>query len=135
MTSLRLLHPHLAGLLASACLGAGAAPVPPTVRAEIDSLMARMHASSCQFERNGSWHNALEARTHLLRKLAYIEKQRDTLASTEQFIELAATKSSFSGKPYRVKCGAAEPVPSRDWLNRELKAVRASSRKPAPQGR
>lgn len=125
----RLLHPLLAGLLATACLGAAAAPVPPAVRAEIDGLMTRLSASNCQFERNGSWHSAVDARTHLLRKLDYIEKQRDTLASTEQFIALAASKSSFSGKPYRVKCGAAEPIPSRDWLNRELKAVRASERR------
>jgi hypothetical protein len=124
--TIRFLHPLLAGLLATACLGAGAAPVAPAVRAEIDGLMTRLNASGCQFERNGSWHKAADARTHLLRKLDYIEKQRDTLASTEQFIELAATKSSFSGKPYRVKCGAAEPVPSRDWLNRELKTLRAN---------
>ncbi len=117
-----------AGLLGGALLQAGAAPVPPAIRAEIDGLLAKMSASHCRFERNGDWHDARQARAHLLRKLAYIEKRRETLASTEQFIEVAASKSSFSGKPYRVKCGSGEALPSRDWLNRELKALRASAR-------
>ena len=117
-----------ASLLAAISLGASAAPTPPAVRAEIDALMAKMSASNCQFERNGSWHDALEARKHLLRKLDYIEKRRETLASAEQFIDVAASKSSFSGKPYRVKCGSGEALPSRDWLNRELTALRASAR-------
>ena len=127
MKTIRSLHLLAAGVLATTCLGADAAPAAPAVRAEIEALMSKMSASGCQFERNGSWHEAADARTHLLRKLDYIEKQRETLASTEQFIELAASKSSFSGKPYRVKCGSAEAVPSRDWLNRELKALRAAT--------
>lgn len=118
-----------ASLLAAISLGAAAAPTPPAVRAEIDALMAKMSASNCQFERNGSWHNAADARQHLLRKLDYIEKRRETLASAEQFIDVAASKSSFSGKPYRVKCGGAEALPSRAWLNRELKALRAAGQK------
>ena len=128
MPSMHFLRLLAAAVLGSACPGAGAAPIPPAIRAEIDGLMARMSASSCQFERNGSWHNAADARSHLLRKLDYIEGRRETLQSTEQFIELAASKSSFSGKPYRVKCGTAAPVPSRDWLNRELKSLRATGR-------
>lgn len=132
MTTLRPFRLLAASLLACVSLGAGAAPTPPAVRAEIDALMAKMGASNCQFERNGSWHNAADARAHLLRKLEYIEKRRETLASAEQFIDVAATKSSFSGKPYRVKCGSAEAVPSRDWLSRALKALRASGQKANP---
>jgi hypothetical protein len=122
----------LASLLATLCMGATAAPTPAPVRADIDTLLGKIVSSGCQFERNGSWHDAADARAHLLRKLAYIEKRRETLANAEQFIEVAASKSSFSGKPYRVKCGAAAPVPSSDWLNRELKALRASGQKGKP---
>lgn len=117
-----------ASVLAVLSLGAAAAPTPPAVRAEIDALMAKMSASNCQFERNGNWHSAPEARQHLLRKLEYIEKRRETLASAEQFIDVAASESSFSGKPYRVKCGSGEAVPSREWLTRELKALRTAGR-------
>lgn len=127
-----VLHLLAASLLAGICLGAGATPTPPAIRAEIDALMARMKASGCQFERNGSWHSATDAQAHLIRKLEYIEKRRETLASTEQFIEVAAAKSSFTGKPYRVKCGGGAALPSRDWLNRELQALRAANRKPRP---
>lgn len=127
MPSHRLPRILTLAVLATASLGAGAAPTPPAIRAELDGLMAKMSASNCQFERNGSWHNAADARKHLLRKLDYIEGRRDTLASAEQFIEVAATRSSFSGRTYRVKCGAGDPVPSRDWLLRELQALRGKS--------
>ncbi len=123
VSSLRMLA---AAALGSACLGAGAAPVAPPIRAEIDGLMSAMHASACRFERNGKWHSAGEAQAHLLRKLAYIEKRKETLASTEQFIALAASQSSLSGKPYRVMCGNGEAVESRVWLNRQLKTLRSA---------
>ena len=104
---------------------ATAAPTPAPVRAEIDALLGKLHSSGCQFDRNGSWHSATEARDHLLRKLEAIER-RGTIQSTEQFIELAASKSSSSGKPYRVRCGTEAAIESRQWLLRELGAVRAS---------
>ena len=51
---------------------------------------------------------------------------RGTVASTEQFIELAATKSSSSGQSYQVKCGAVAAVPSAQWLGQQLKQIRAT---------
>jgi hypothetical protein len=114
--------------LFAAPLAARADATPPAVRAEIDALLGRMVASACEFNRNGSWYPATEARSHLLMKLNYIENH-GTLASSEQFIDLAASGSSFSGKPYLVKCGTAAPVESKVWLTGELKSVRAA--KPA----
>lgn len=90
---------------------------------EIDTLLARLAASACDFERNGTWHPAVEARTHLLRKRDAVAR-RTTIASSEQFIELAASASSTSGRPYRVRCGAAAPVESRRWLLDELQRLR-----------
>lgn len=116
-----------ASMLAAVSLAAAAAPTPPAVRTEIERVIERMQASGCQFERNGKWYDAQEARKHLLRKLAYIEKRRETLASAEQFIDVAASKSSLSGKPYRVRCGGGEAVPSRVWLNNALRAIRAAT--------
>ncbi|MFC0253135.1 DUF5329 domain-containing protein [Massilia consociata] len=113
-------------LLGAACLSANAAPTPATVRAEIEALLGRITASGCQFERNRSWHSGDDARAHLLRKLKHIEGRPETVTSTEQFIEFAASKSSFSGRPYRVRCGNGDPVESRAWLHRELKALRAA---------
>jgi len=97
--------------------------------AEVDALLARLQASGCSFNRNGSWYPAAEARTHLLRKLEYLE-DRDLVQTTEQFIARAGTGSSMSGKPYLVRCGNAAPQESRAWLTRELEVVRAAGRKP-----
>lgn len=116
----------LAAILACASAGALAGPTPAPVRAEIDALLGRITTSNCQFERNRSWHTAADARAHLLRKLAYIEKRSETITRTEQFIEYAASKSSFTGRPYRVRCGDDEPVDSRAWLTRELQALRSA---------
>src|SRR5262252_281918 len=96
----RMKRPHLAIVLTLWCCLSFAAPTPPRVRAEIDALLSRLETSGCQFYRNGSWYSGQEAKNHLLRKLEYIEG-RTTIESTEQFIELAASKSSFSGKPYQ----------------------------------
>jgi len=112
----------LAFVLAAA--GAQAAPLPAPARAEVDALLTRLQASGCQFHRNGSWYNGADARTHLLRKLEYLEK-KDLVRNAEQFIDLGASTSSSSGKPYMVKCGSAAPVESKAWLGAELKAIRA----------
>ena len=114
-------------LLLAASLFAQAAPVAPGVRSEIDALLAKLQSSGCSFQRNGTWHDAAEARSHLLRKLQYLE-ERGAVQTTEQFIGLAAAGSSVSGKPYLVKCGTAVPLESKAWLSAELKALRSSAR-------
>ncbi len=101
-----------------------AAELPAASRTEIDALLNRLGSSGCQFNRNGSWYGSAEAKMHLTKKLNYlIDKKK--VDGTEQFIALAATSSSMSGKEYQVKCGAAQPVPSGTWLKTELQAIRA----------
>lgn len=112
-------------LLGFACSAALAAPTPGPVRAEIDALLVRLQASGCEFNRNGSWYSGAEAKVHLTRKLEYLEG-KSALQNTEQFIDLAASASSSSGKPYEVKCAGSAPTPSRQWLSRELATVRSS---------
>jgi len=99
-----------------------AAPSAPA-RAEIDALLSRLQFSSCEFNRNGSWHTAAEAKAHLLGKLDYLEG-RNAIQSTEQFIEQAASRSSMSGQPYLVKCPNAVPVQSGPWLRLQLQTIR-----------
>ena len=114
-------------IFALACLIFGlafAVPTSETVRAEIDSLLSKLQSSGCEFNRNGSWYSGAEAKDHLLRKLEFIER-KSTVQSTEQFIELAAAKSSSSGKPYQVKCGAEAAVDSQLWLSKQLAVLRA----------
>ncbi|MCA0325991.1 MAG: DUF5329 domain-containing protein [Proteobacteria bacterium] len=112
-------------LALSACAAAFAAPTPGPIRAEIDALLTKLQSSGCDFDRNGTWHSGADAKDHLMRKLDYIEG-KTTLRSTEQFIELAATKSSFSGKPYQVRCGKERAVESQQWLGKQLSVIRSS---------
>ena len=104
-----------------------AASLSPAARAEIDALLSRLEASSCTFNRNGTWYPATEAKSHLLRKLKYLE-DRGMVQSTEQFIELAASSSSTTGQPYLVRCGSGAPVQSGTWLRSQLDVVRSSGR-------
>lgn len=119
-------------LLATAIFALGAmaslaAPAPPEVRAEIDALIAKLSASGCTFNRNGTWYPAAEVKAHLLRKLRYLEG-KDLVQSTEQFIERAASNSSSSNKPYLVKCRDTA-VESRTWLATELRNLRAAHKR------
>lgn len=115
-------------LLVFAMSSAMAAELPAASRAEIDALLNRLGSSGCQFNRNGSWYSSAEAKTHLEGKLNYlIDKKK--VEGTEQFITLAASTSSMSGKDYLVRCGSAQPVPSSAWLRTELQSIRT---RPAP---
>ena len=104
-----------------------AAPLAPAVKAEIDGLLGKLEASGCQFDRNGTLYPAAEARAHLVRKLEVLQ-DRGLVQTTEQFIELAASGSSTSGKPYRVKCGNDAPVESGKWLYSRLQDMRTARR-------
>ncbi|WP_455285598.1 DUF5329 family protein [Cupriavidus necator] len=115
----------LLGLGTALCAHAG--KTDPVTQAEIQSLLNRLETSSCQFHRNGNWYPGSQAKSHLLGKLRHIE-DRTTLRNTEQFIALAATRSSLSNQPYQVKCGASRPEHSAQWLTRELQAIRAQRR-------
>ncbi len=113
-------------LLTCAFVAAGnTAPLSSAARTEIDELVSRLEASECEFNRNGTWHTAAQARSHLLRKLKYLEDS-STVQSTEQFIELAASSSSTTGQPYLVRCGSGPPVQSSTWLLSQLRLMRSA---------
>ena len=46
------------------------------------------------------------------------------IKSTEEFIELSATKSTMSGNYYTVKCVGKETITTQYWLLEELKRYR-----------
>jgi hypothetical protein len=95
-------------------------------RTEVEQLLSRLAASGCRFQRNGSWYNAAEARSHLAKKYQYLQDKRPQ-STAEDFIALAASKSSASGKPYLVKCADQREVPSADWMTAQLKQLRAGT--------
>ena len=116
-------------LLLTCCVAIAttAAPLSPAARTEIDGLLMRLVASGCEFNRNGNWYTAAEAKSHLSQKLKYLE-DRSMVQTTEQFIEMAASTSSMSGQPYLVRCGNGAPVPSGNWMRSELKDLRSVTR-------
>lgn len=86
---------------------------------EIAHLFSYLEKSGCEFYRNGTWAQSQEASVHLQKKYQYL-LSKGLLASTESFIARAASQSSMSGKPYRVRCGTASVVESGPWFRAEL---------------
>jgi len=96
--------------------------ITPQTEQEIDQLLAFIGNSACQFERNGSTHTAIKARSHIELKYGNTRKYID---STEDFIKYAATKSSFTGRPYMIRCNGKEQ-PTARWLLDELAHIRSN---------
>ncbi|WP_139832713.1 MULTISPECIES: DUF5329 domain-containing protein [Pseudomonas] len=94
----------------------------PQTTQEIRGLLDFVEHSECRFVRNGTEYSGPRARAHLMQKLDYLEG-RKMVKSAEDFIDLAATKSSMSGRIYEVRCPeGAEPASI--WLKRELQRQR-----------
>jgi hypothetical protein len=114
-------------LLCVTLLTAGAsswAAAPSTAaRAEIEQLLAFVASSGCQFNRNNTWYAAPEASAHLAKKERYLE-EHGQIATAEDFIAKAATKSSMTGKPYTVRCGSEPAIACDEWLMAELRRSR-----------
>lgn len=116
---------RLRAVLALALIAPGVALAAPsdTARREIAGLIGALDGSTCRFQRNGSWHDAAEARAHLQRKYDYLLK-KDKVDTAEQFIERAASQSSMSGKPYRIACPGQPEQTAAVWFGARLKALR-----------
>ena len=121
MSALRRLASALL-LLAS---GAQAAPDARTTE-EIGQLLTQLSSSGCEFQRNGDWHPAIEARAHLERKYAYLLK-KGLVDRTEDFIDRAATGSSVTGKDYQMRCAGVTSA-SAPWLRAALARIRGGRR-------
>jgi hypothetical protein len=112
----------LAVLLPATALAAPSA----AAQREIKGLMDALSASSCEFQRNGTWHGRDEARKHLQRKYDYLLK-RNLADTAEQFIDRAASKSSISGRAYQVRCPGQPVQPAATWFRAKLDALRGSA--------
>jgi hypothetical protein len=88
---------------------------------ETSHLLDFVRNTPCKVIRNGKAYDGNRAVTHIQNKYDYF---KDDIATTEQFIELSATRSTMSGEYYTVVCGDAQPVRTKDWLLQELKNYR-----------
>jgi len=112
-------------LILAALLSAPLAHAAPGAQAqrEIAQLIGSLDGAQCRFQRNGSWHDAAEARAHLQRKYDYLLK-KNKVDSAEQFIERAASQSSMSGKAYRIRCPGQAEQTAAAWFGARLQALR-----------
>ena len=102
------------------------ADVPARQRDEIVYLLNFIKNTNCIMERNGKKHRGEEAYSHILKKYHYF---RNKIKSTEQFIELSASKSTLSGKPYMVSCDGQKSIGTQKWLLDELHNYRRNRNK------
>lgn len=97
-----------------------AASVKADATTEIQYLLSFIDQSSCIFIRNGTEYDAQDARKHIEKKYNYLKSR---LNSADDFIEQAASKSSFSGEAYKVKC-SEQYLTTEQWLLAALKDYR-----------
>lgn len=106
-----------------ACPAAHASEPPASVQMEVSFLLGFVDGSGCEFYRNGIWYDSRAAQAHLRDKYKYLTGA-GLVNSAEEFIERAATESSFSGLAYQVRCRGAAPTSSNRWLRDELARLR-----------
>lgn len=99
--------------------------VPDADRHEVLHLLDYLRTSDCAMERNGKNYDSEGAYSHVKRKYEYF---RDEIRTSEDFIEYSASKSTMSGKYYRVVCKDESAVLTRDWLLEELRNYRERPR-------
>jgi hypothetical protein len=97
-----------------------------SAQTEINYLLAFIERSGCQFYRNGSWYDSKQAQAHLRRKYDALTAM-NRIATAEDFIEQAATKSSLSGEAYKITCNNDPVVTTNQWLRDVLARYRSSS--------
>ncbi|HLF31181.1 MAG TPA: DUF5329 domain-containing protein, partial [Xanthomonadales bacterium] len=94
-----------------------------TAHREIHYLLDFVEISGCEFYRNGTWYDSVKAQEHLRIKYEYLAA-RNRLATAEDFIELAASRSSLSGLPYEIRCGVCTTHYTGEWLTGVLERYR-----------
>ncbi len=84
---------------------------------EITHLIDFVASSDAVFIRNGTEHSSKDASEHLAMKYRKATRYAKT---AEKFIENLASKSSWSGKPYKVRLSNGTLINAKDWLSNEL---------------
>jgi hypothetical protein len=89
--------------------------------AKIEWLIAQLETTQAVvFIRNGSEYTAKEAADHLRSKW---KAAGDGIKTAKQFVELIASKSSTSGKPYQIRLADGALVLSGDYLRARLREI------------
>lgn len=95
--------------------------VPDVDRHEVLHLLEFLRSSECAMERNEKRYESEDAYSHVKKKYEHF---RGEIKTSEEFIEYFASKSTMSGKYYRVVCKKEPEELTRDWLLDELRKYR-----------
>lgn len=114
---------QLIGILSWLPLETAQGQLLPGPQEQIEYLLRRIETAGCSFYRNGTWYDGPRAVAHLRTKYDYLAA-RHLISTAEDFIDKAATKSSVSGKPYKVRCGSDPETESGPWLRKVLASYR-----------
>ena len=115
-------------LLATGCLALSAITLRAadgTMDAEIDFLVNAVANSSCTFIRNGKEYDAAAAGKHLEMKR---QRGKRYYGSTEEFIERIASRSSWTGKDYLIRCPDGRTQTTQEWFHARLEELRADAK-------
>jgi hypothetical protein len=110
-----------ATLLAAALIFLSAGGAWADAADEIAHLIDAVRHSPCQFLRNGEAYAGGEAADHIAMKYRSL---KDEIATAEDFIARAASRSLQSGRPYQIACPGEPTVPASEWLLARLRDLR-----------
>ncbi|HPF37618.1 MAG TPA: DUF5329 family protein [Phycisphaerae bacterium] len=92
-----------------------------TERERIEALIAALaDLRGASFIRNGESHDTREAIEHMRRKW---EWKTAEIQTAEDFIRLAATGSSMSGRPYTIRFADGREIASATWFRERLAEI------------
>ena len=120
-------------LLQSLCwVQVQAGELPAREQQRVDYLLASIsELPGAVFIRNGTEHSAVEAADHLAMKLQRAKNSWFAPAAetwtAELFIEKLATRSSLSGKAYRIRFADGSEADAGHWLREQLENYEANS--------
>jgi hypothetical protein len=86
-------------------------------RERIGALLDVVERSAARFIREGTEYSGAEGRKHLERKLWWAGQR---IRTAEEFIEGIASRSSTTGRPYRVRLPDGEEMETGPWLRQKL---------------
>ena len=124
-----ILSRALAILLFAGLSGAPGAARADTTAAEIEFILTTVGQSDCLFIRNGTEHPAGDAESHL--RMKYRRGAR-YVTTAEDFIDRLASSSSWTRRPYQIRCPGEAEKTAASWLHSMLRDYRQAQLGAAP---
>ena len=91
------------------------------IEATVQYLISYVKEADVTFQRNSTRYTGNEAAEHINKKYQHFKDDIDT---PEKFIELCASGSMMTGRPYLIITKQGEQLPASEWLNTELAIYR-----------